>query len=212
MDLRLSIYDFLRSTDVTLNEIDYIKASFALVFIHTIILYSYLFASGKLIRYFGKIKSDKDFFFVCMDSVSIAVIEQACFTVYLKLALTKIIGDRKLARFFTCLIFTGSHVANFNLVNEIPTIILQMITTFAMSLVYTKMDVLDAFILNIFCNVFSVLIKYAFWKILFKARLFQGKTFITPIIVESTGSSNLGSHHTGIEINTGLNTPISKMD
>jgi hypothetical protein len=184
MSIKVSIYDFLRDTDTKLSEP--LKIGMSVVFIHTLILYSYLYFSGKLIRYFARFKNDKEFITLGLESVTIAVIEQSCFPVYMRTALTRILADRKLSRFFTCVMYTGSHVLNFNLFYELPTILIQTISAFIMSLIYTKMDTLDAFILNMFINIFGVMLTYLSWKFLFKTRLFQGKTFIAPISVEQT--------------------------
>ncbi len=204
MDIKYKFYDFLKYADNKLDQYDLVKLSFTIVIIHTLILYTYLYFSGKLIRYFAKFKNDKDFINIGLENVSIAIVEQSCFPVYMRMALTRIIGDRKLARFFTCVSFSVSHVFMFNLFYELPTIVLQVMTSFILSLIYTKMDTLDAFILNMFINVFGVFITYMSWKFLFKTRLFQGKTFITPVTVEST-ILNSG-------IGAGVGTSVSKTD
>lgn len=204
MDIKYKIYDFLKYTDDKLSQYDLVKLSFTIVIIHTFILYTYLYFSGKLIRYFAKFKNDKEFITIGLENVSFAIVEQSCFPVYMRMALTRIVGDRKLARFFTCISYASSHVFMFNLFYELPTIMLQVISSFILSLIYTRMDILDAFILNMFISVFGVLITYMSWKFLFKTRLFQGKTFITPVTVESTIlNSGIGS---------GIETSVSKID
>lgn len=186
MDIKYKIYDFLKYADNQLNQFDLIKLSFTIVIIHTFILYTYLYYSGKLIRYFAKFKNDKEFINIGLENMSIAIVEQSFFPVYMRLALIRIFGNKKLARFFSCISLTSSHVFMFNLFYELPTIILQIMLSFILSLIYTKMDILDAFILNMLINIFGVLITYIFWKFIFKTHFFQAKTFITPIIVDST--------------------------
>jgi hypothetical protein len=193
MDFKTSVHNFLKDTDICLHNIDIYKLSIAIVLLQSILINTYLYFSGKFIKYFAKFKNESDFIDIAFESITVAVVEQACLTVYMKTVLIKIIGDRKLARFFTCLFFSGIHVFNLNVCYKIPTIIPHLITSFLMSLIYTKIDPLEAFIINILINVFSVLITYLIWKLIYKTRLFYGKGLVTPILDSSILNQRINS-------------------
>ena len=181
MNIKTVIYNFLREIDTKINKFNYINISFIVVITHTIILFSYLYVNGKLIKHLCKFKNNLDFLFGCIDNITIALIEQTCFPLYMNVILFKIIGDKEIARFFTCLLFTISHVLNFNLFYEIPTITLQLSTSFLMSLIYTKIDIIDSYFLNIFVNIFNVIITYLIWKFIFKISILQKKKLFAPV-------------------------------
>ncbi len=190
MDIKLSIYNFLRLFDSKVRGFDVFTIGFGIVLVHSILIYAYMLYTNKFSRYFSKFKKTSDFLPIAIDNIALAIVEQAAFTVFLKLAFERLIGDRKIARFLTCALFSFSHVLNFNVFYEIPTITIQMFNSLIMSLIYTKLDVLDAFILHMFCNLFGVVITYTTWKIISSNRIFQGKTYFTPVSVETTLMNN----------------------
>ncbi len=190
MDIKLLIYNFLRLFDSKLRGVDVFKFGFGIVIIHTILIYSYMIYTNKFSKYFSKFKKSSDFIPIAIDNIALAIVEQASFTVFLKLAFERLIGDKKVARFLTCALFSFSHVLNFNVYYELPTITIQMFNSLVMSLVYTKLDVLDSFILHMFCNLFGVFITWSTWKIITSNRIFQEKRYFTPVSVETTLINN----------------------
>lgn len=171
MDIKQSIYNFLRLFDSKLRcvvdklFIDVFKFCFGIVIIHTILI-SYILYTNKFSKYFSKFKKNSDFIPIAIDNIAIAILEQASFRVIFKLAFERLIGDKKVTRFLTCALFSSLHVSNFNIYYKLPTITIKMFNSLVMSLVYTKLYVLDSFILHMFCNLFGVFITWSTWKII----------------------------------------------
>ncbi len=183
-NLSLSAKEFLTNFDsITPNPF---VTGLCVVTFHGILFYSYLIWTGRVRGFFSRIKSNKDFFEIALDSMWAGILEQASMLVYLKIFFDRIFGDKYLVRIMISVIFTVVHVGSFNTYYEYITLILQSFNILILSLVYTRLDHVESFIVHMMCNFYGLVITYTVYQLIIKTKLFRTKLMnITPINIEN---------------------------
>ncbi len=183
-NLSLSAKEFLTNFDsITPNPF---VTGLCVVTFHGILFYSYLIWTGRVRGFFSRIKSNKDFFEIALDSMWAGILEQASMLVYLKIFFDRIFGDKYLVRIMISVIFTVVHVGSFNTYYEYITLILQSFNILILSLVYTRLDHVESFIVHMMCNFYGLVITYTVYQLMIKTKLFRTKLMnITPINIEN---------------------------
>lgn len=196
-----------RSFDQLIGNNDLLHVTILIIF-HSLIIHAYLIYTNKLRGYYSKIKNEKIFINLFFDNTMIAIIEQACYVVYVPDVLKLLKMTRHFTRVLISLVYCISHTITFNLFYETLTIVFQLVNSFLIMMIYLKNDILFSLLLNVYCNTVWIIINYLVYKFLLSTRLLQGKIYFAPINIDNSGDTILSPFN----LNEPDNDQINKFD